>query len=54
MAALFLTLSTISFVGVLGWMNREEILGRNPKKHIAIGVYTAVLIAFLIIFLPRS
>lgn len=54
MSAAFLILFTLSFIGAIGWMSREDCLGGNPKKHVVLGVFSVIIVVFFIVVYPRG
>lgn len=52
MAAIFVLLSILTFVGVASWQNREEFVGGSPNKFLTVGVLGAVLLLIMIVAHP--
>lgn len=51
-AAIFVLLSVLTFVGVASWQNREEFVGGSPNKFLTVGVLGAVLLLIMVIAHP--
>ncbi|MBI4280997.1 hypothetical protein HY628_02255 [Candidatus Uhrbacteria bacterium] len=52
MAFFFLIVILLAFIGLIGWQNREADIGGSPNKPLTLGVFTAVIVVYLLIVWP--